>query len=190
MRMIVPRIWGHFFLLNLISFLYLFGIFALSAIGLYFTKGPLFFFYILSICICSDIGGYVVGKKIGGIIAPNFAIGAVLMMKFAAEAAKSTADHLQDVSVTIRSEAGWSAGEGSGVIFSRKDKDGNTVNFVWTAAHVIDNLRSERKVIVNGAPRTVVTFKDAKIVKVIRQGGRAVGQLELDAEVIKYSDSE
>ena len=109
---------------------------------------------------------------------------------FAAEVVKSTADHLQDVSVTIRSEAGWSAGEGSGVIFSRKDKSGNTVNFVWTAAHVVDNLRQERRVIVNGAPRTVVTFKDAKVIKVIRQNGRAVGRLELDAEVIKYSDSE
>jgi hypothetical protein len=107
-----------------------------------------------------------------------------------AEIQKTTADHLQDVSVTIRSENGWTAGEGSGVIFSRKDKDGNIVNFVWTAAHVIDNLRQERKVIVNGTPRTVVTFKDAKIIKVIRQSGRSVGRLELDAEVIKYSDSE
>lgn len=108
----------------------------------------------------------------------------------ATPASKSTADYLQDVSVTIRSEGTFSAGEGSGVIFSRKDKDGNTVNFVWTAAHVIDNLRTERKVIVNGGPRTVVTFKDAKIIKVIRQGGRAVGRLELDAEVIKYSDAD
>lgn len=108
----------------------------------------------------------------------------------AAEAKKPTADYLQDVSVTIVSEGRISRGEGSGVIFSRKDKDGNTVNFIWTAAHVIDNLRSERKVIVNGTSRTIVTFKDAKIVKVVRQKGRAVGQLELDAEVIKYSDSE
>lgn len=103
---------------------------------------------------------------------------------------KTTADHLQDVSVTIRSEAGWSAGEGSGVIFSRKDVNGNTVNFVWTAAHVIDNLRSERTVIVDGASKTLVEFKDAKIIKVIRQNGRAVGRLELSAEVIKYSDAD
>lgn len=109
---------------------------------------------------------------------------------FAQEVKKPTADHLQDVSVTIRSESGWSAGEGSGVIFSRKDKAGNTVNFVWTAAHVVDNLRQTRTVIVNGAPRTAVTFKDAKVIKVIRQDGRTVGRLELDAEVIKYSDSE
>ena len=108
----------------------------------------------------------------------------------AAEAKKTTADYLQDVSVTIVSDAGYSRGEGSGVIFSRKNKDGDTVNFIWTAAHVIDNLRSERKVIVNGAPKTLVEFKDAKIVKVLRQNGRSVGQLELDAEVVKYSDAD
>ena len=108
----------------------------------------------------------------------------------AQEQKKTTADYLQDVSVTIVSESTFARGEGSGIIFSRKDKDGNTVNFIWTAAHVIDNLRTERKVIVNGAPKTLVEFKDAKIVKVIRQKGRSVGQLELDAEVLKYSDSE
>ena len=37
------------------------------------------------------------------------------------EKKQSTADHLQNVSVTIRAEAAWSAGEGSGVIFTRKD---------------------------------------------------------------------
>ena len=115
---------------------------------------------------------------------------AIATASFADEAKKTTADHLQDVSVTIRSENGRSAGEGSGVIFSREDGSGNTVNFVWTAAHVVDNLRQTRTVIVNGAPRTLVTFKDAKIIKVIRQNGRTVGRLELNAEVLKYSDSE
>ena len=103
---------------------------------------------------------------------------------------KTTADYLQDVSVTIVSESTFSKGEGSGVVFSRTDKDGNTVNFVWTAAHVIDNLRQERKVIVGGAPKTLVEFKDAKILKVIRQNGRTVGRLEMDAEVVKYSDAD
>ena len=44
--------------------------------------------------------------------------------------------------------------------------------------------------LVNGTPRTLVEFKDAKIIKVIRQEGRAVGRLELDAEVIKWSDAD
>ena len=51
--------------------------------------------------------------------------------------------------------------------------------------------RAERmKVIVNGSPRTLVEFKDAKIIKVIRQNGRSVGRLELDAEVLKWSDAD
>ena len=103
---------------------------------------------------------------------------------------KDAAEHLQNVSVTIRSEAEWSAGEGSGVIFTRKDKDGNLVNLVWTAAHVIDNLRSERKVLVNGVPKILVEFKDAIIIKEILQNGRTVGRLQMDAEVLKYSESE
>mgnify|MGYP001167929977 CR=1 FL=1 len=108
----------------------------------------------------------------------------------AADKSKTTADHLQDVSVTIRAEGDFSNGEGSGVIFSRKDADGNTVNFVWTAAHVIDNLRKTRKTVVNGTPKTIVEFKDPMVVKEIREGGRTVGRLQMDAEVLKYSDAD
>ena len=122
---------------------------------------------------------------------PSLILGFTLATSsFAAEKKQPTAEHLQNVSVTIRSEGPWSAGEGSGVIFSRKDKNGNLVNFVWTAAHVIDNLRSERKVLVNGSPKTLVEFKDPLIIKEIRQNGRTVGRLQMDAEVLKYSESE
>ena len=107
----------------------------------------------------------------------------------AADKKQPTAEHLQNVSVTIRAEGEWSAGEGSGVIFTRKDKDGNLVNLVWTAGHVIDNLRSERKILVNGTPKTIVEFKDPMVIKEIRQNGRTVGRLQMDAEVLKYSDA-
>ena len=107
----------------------------------------------------------------------------------AAEKKTTTADHLQNVSVTIRSEGQFSNGEGSGVIFTRKDAKGNQVNFVWTAAHVIDNLRKTRKTVVNGTPKTIVEFKDPMVVKEIRQNGRTVGRLQMDAEVLKYSDA-
>ena len=107
-----------------------------------------------------------------------------------AKEAPTTAEHLQNVSVTIRSEGSFSTGEGSGVIFTRKDKDGNLVTLVWTAAHVIDNLRTERKILVNGSPKTVVEFKDPVVIKEIRQDGRTVGRLQMDAEVLKYSESE
>ena len=108
----------------------------------------------------------------------------------AAEKKPTTAEHLQNVSVTIRSEGPFSVGEGSGVIFTRKNKDGQLVNLVWTAAHVIDNLRSTRKVVVNGTPKTLVEFKDPMVVKEIRQNGRTVGRLQMDAEVLKYSEAE
>jgi hypothetical protein len=108
---------------------------------------------------------------------------------FGAEKKSSTADHLQNVSVTIRSEGQFSAGEGSGVIFTRKDKDGKLVNLVWTAAHVIDNLRKTRTTLVDGKPKTIVEFKDPMVVKEIRQNGRTVGRLQMDAEVLKYSDA-
>jgi S1-C subfamily serine protease len=115
---------------------------------------------------------------------------ALLTSSHAAEADNKTAEHLQNVSVTIRSEGEWSNGEGSGVIFTRKNSKGELVNFVWTAAHVIDNLRKERQVLVNGAKKTIVEFKDPMIVKEIRQDGRTVGRLQMDAEVLKYSDAD
>ena len=67
MCMIINRIGSYFqFLLKLISLFYLFGIFGVSAVGLYLIKDPFFFFYILFICICSDVGGYTIGKNVGG----------------------------------------------------------------------------------------------------------------------------
>jgi hypothetical protein len=109
---------------------------------------------------------------------------------FSAEKKQSTAEHLQNVSVTIRSEAAFSAGEGSGVIFTRKDSKGNLVNFVWTAAHVVDNMRLTKRVLVNGTYKTIVHFRDPVVIKEIRQNGRTVGRLQMDAEVLKYSESE
>jgi hypothetical protein len=106
-----------------------------------------------------------------------------------AEKQPTTAEHLQNVSVTIRSEGDFSVGEGSGVIFTRKDKDGNLVNLVWTAGHVVDNLRKTRKIVIDGVAKTVVEFKDPMVVKEIRQNGRTVGRLQMDAEVLKYSDA-
>ena len=90
---------------------------------------------------------------------------------------------IQDASVTIH--AGWA--QGSGEIKTR-----NGVNFVWTAAHVVEGLRSTRRVIdpKTGSTKTVVEFKDAKVVKELIENGRSVGRLEMDAEVIRYSDAD
>ena len=103
---------------------------------------------------------------------------------------QDVAQHLQDISVTIVSRGQFGGGgEGSGVIKTRKMKDGTTVNFIWTAAHVVDNLRKTRTVIdsKSGTTKTVVEFDDAMVVKAIQQDGRTVGKLELMAEVVRYS---
>jgi phosphatidate cytidylyltransferase len=50
---------------NIIALFYIIFIFVPSASGLHLV-GPVFFLYILSVCICSDIGGYIIGKTIAG----------------------------------------------------------------------------------------------------------------------------
>ena len=50
---------------GLISFFYIFFLF-LPIAGSFYTLGPVFIIYILLICIFSDIGGYIIGKTIGG----------------------------------------------------------------------------------------------------------------------------
>ena len=100
------------------------------------------------------------------------------------------ANHLQDVSVTIKSESGYQKSEGSGVLIIR-EIGGKKVTFVWTAAHVVSNLRSVREVIdENGRPRKVVEFKEAQIVKELVEAGRRVGEVKMDAGVIKYSNAD
>ena len=100
------------------------------------------------------------------------------------------AQHLQDVSVTIK--AGFS--EGSGVIVTREievaDGKKETINFVLTAAHVVSGLRSDRAVIEDGKTRKIVEFKDAQIVKELVENGRRVGEMKMTAKVISYSDAE
>ena len=115
---------------------------------------------------------------------------AVWLMMASLVLAQDLAQQLQDVSVTIK--AGRS--EGSGVLITRNVKtEGDKVekiNFVWTAGHVIDSLRSVRTVIVNGQQKRIVEFKDAQIVKELTENGRRVGELKMDAKVIKYSDAD
>ncbi len=51
---------------NTIALFYIFFIFVPSAEGLQKDVSPFFFLYVLSVCICSDIGGYIIGRTIGG----------------------------------------------------------------------------------------------------------------------------
>jgi hypothetical protein len=103
--------------------------------------------------------------------------------------ADQTSRVIQDYSVTIKANGD----EGSGVIITRelKGDDGKnrTVNFVLTAGHVVEGLRSTREFIDNhGTTRKVVEFKDAAICKELNKDGRRVGEVDMDVKVIKYSD--
>lgn len=123
----------------------------------------------------------------------GFALIAALILPISSQAADTTTSvkdvsaHLQDISVTIRS----GQAEGSGIIFTRKDSAGQTVNFVWTAAHVVADLRTERRVVSpDGGERTLVEFQDAHIIKNLVEDGRLVGTLQIAAEVVRYSDAD
>lgn len=100
-----------------------------------------------------------------------------------AAAPKDIPAYLQDISVTVSADGGT----GSGVV--KTTRDGQV--YVWTAAHVVSGLRKPRTVVdpKSGSSRTVVEFDDAKVMKKYVEEGRDVGQVELYAEVIKYSNA-
>lgn len=96
-------------------------------------------------------------------------------------------DNLQNVSVTISVEG---RGRGSGTLFTREVSPGKYTSFVWTAGHVIEDLRTERKVIdvKTGTEKTIIGFKDCQIYQETLQDGRKVEQRYLDCKVICYSN--
>jgi hypothetical protein len=101
-------------------------------------------------------------------------------------AVASVPDDLQQISVTIKA----GDAQGSGTIVTRKIGN-DTVSFIWTAGHVVDNLRVVRKVITaDGGTRVRVEFRDAQIVQEFQQNGRRVGETKLDAKVVKFSDAD
>ena len=55
-----------FFILNFLTFFYIFFVFCNLSYEIHKSEGPIFFLYIISICFLTDIGGYIFGKLIGG----------------------------------------------------------------------------------------------------------------------------
>jgi len=95
---------------------------------------------------------------------------------------EDVAQHLQDISVTIKA----GDAEGSGVITNV-----NGINYVWTAGHVVSHLRKTRTIIGEaGSPKVVVEFDDAEVVKDLIEDGRTVGSMRFKAEVLRYSGAE
>lgn len=91
--------------------------------------------------------------------------------------------YLQEISVTIRTDRA----EGSGTLVVRGQD-----SYVFTAGHVVDDLREVREVIdpVKGSKKIVIEFRNAKVINILREDGEAVGRVEMDATVLSYSDSE
>lgn len=85
--------------------------------------------------------------------------------------------YLMDCSVMVVTKGG----SGSGVVATR-----NNISYVWTAGHVIEDARSERK----HGEKKIIEFDDVEISRLIVQKGRTVARLSGFAEVIRYSDSE
>jgi len=56
----------EFFILNVMTFFYIFFVFCNLSYEIHKLEGSIFFLYIISICFLTDIGGYVFGKLIGG----------------------------------------------------------------------------------------------------------------------------
>lgn len=120
-------------------------------------------------------------------VASLFLVAALLLTTSFVQAADNPlVKKLENVSVTVKS---GDKGQGSGCMFTRK-VGGETVSYVWTAGHVVAHLRKVRSVIINGSPKAVVEFEDAQIVQEFRQGGRRIGEIKMDARVVRYSDAQ
>jgi S1-C subfamily serine protease len=90
------------------------------------------------------------------------------------------------VSVTIKA----GSAQGSGTLVTRKIGD-DTATFIWTAAHVVDGLRTTRTIVTpQGTPRILVEYRDAEIVQERQQDGRRVGEVKYDCKIIKVSDAD
>lgn len=99
-------------------------------------------------------------------------------------ATENVPQYLQDISVTIRASArGGRGAEGSGVF--KVTKDGQV--WIWTCGHLIQHVREVRK---TDSGKTVTDFNDVQIIRVLTENGRKVGEMNFDAEVIRYSDAE
>lgn len=116
-------------------------------------------------------------------------IGAVLLtavLSLSTFAANTdTAQYLQSISVVVNT-AGTT---GTGVIVTRTNSAGEHINFVLTAAHVVESLRHDTEP-TGKSKKPTTTFDEAKIVTVFVEDGIKVGRSEFDAKVIRYSDSE
>ncbi|MGB9619156.1 MAG: trypsin-like peptidase domain-containing protein [Armatimonadota bacterium] len=97
--------------------------------------------------------------------------------------AQSVGKRLQAVSVNVRARGA----EGSGSLFV-VDIEGKTTNWVLTAYHVVEGLRTVSSVVgPDGQERKRVTYYDAQILQEQVQDGRVVGTVTYDAKIVCVS---
>jgi len=121
-------------------------------------------------------------KLLGVLLAVVLLVG----MSYADEASV----HCQKVSVMVKTDSG----SGSGVLIKRdipmKDGTMRPTTFILSAAHVVDDQRNVRTVIIKGKEFKVVEFDELGLVREEREDGRNVGESKMICKVIKYSDAD
>ncbi len=86
-------------------------------------------------------------------------------------------EKLKTISVTVE----YKDECGSGIVVQKDD-----YCFILTAAHVVENARTVKKV----KDKEEVSFNDCKVLLKTIEDGRIVGELSFDAEVVKYDREE
>ena len=93
------------------------------------------------------------------------------------------ATRLQTNSVTLHARGS----QGSGVLITR-----DNLNFVLTAAHVVEDCRQVLTLSDNksGSKKLVTKFEPVKIIKELYVNGKSVGITSVDADVLAYSSAD
>lgn len=96
---------------------------------------------------------------------------------------------LDEISVTIKAGTDLFGSEGSGTIIKR-EVEGESVTFVWTAAHVVNGLKTTKTVMVDGVKKEVVHFNPLYILKDLYEDNELIGHVKLRAVVVKFSEEQ
>jgi len=102
------------------------------------------------------------------------------------KAAEPIPEYLQSISVKVV----VGDGTGSGIAFTRKDADGKSVTFIWTAAHIFTHHDADFFSVVISTNHPGVPTQFADIQQVVIKNGVEIGKKIKSAKLIKFSDDE
>lgn len=95
-------------------------------------------------------------------------------------------EYLQDVCVGIDNGAN---GRGSGFLYTRKNAEGKSVTFVWTASHVVSEREMVMDFFLEETNYLVLQFTNITISQLIVSNGRTIGTNTAKARIIKESQA-